>query len=226
MTGLPLSGHPVCWRSPVRPGDVGLGSPSGLVIVADGAVAAGVRADAAVLIDAAESARRAAEGMVAVTSLPILDVLLGMPLEVPLRTTSLSDREVRVLGEAPHGCLTTDAATTTTARRLRQPVTVAAALVRATRWRPAMRRAAAFTPLAQRIVVLSREPKATETLEAQLVGVGIWQEDSDGGFVEHVAPEVFVPKFVKAAGWRFAENAFAAVLGAGLVHDHPACACC
>lgn len=111
-------------------------------------------------------------------------------------------------------------------RRLKPPSTVAAALVRGTTWRPSMRRAAAFAPLTQRIVVLPREPKVTEELEAQFVGVGIWQEHGDGTVVEHVAPEVFVPRYVKAAGWRFAENAFAALVEAGLAHGHAACVCC
>jgi hypothetical protein len=90
----------------------------------------------------------------------------------------------------------------------------------------AMRRIAAFSAFTQRIVVLPREPKSTEVLEAQLVGVGIWEEDAAGARREHLAPEVFVPNYVKAAGWRFAENAFGVAVESGLVCGVNACLCC
>ncbi len=223
MTVLPISGHPVMWRVPVSPCDVTNRGVGQLALVPGGAVAARTRADAVVLIDSFESDRRLEGGMGPVLSLPLLDVLIGMPLDVPLRSKDLSEREVRVLTSAPAGCVRVDG--TTTARTLRVPATVAAVMVRGTGWRAAMRRTAAFSAFSQRIVLLTREPKPAEVFEAQFVGVGIWVETSGGVVSEHLAPEVFVPKYVKAAGWRFAENAYAASVGAGLVPTHPVGVC-
>lgn len=221
MVALPVSDHPMRWRVPVRPADLSNGQ---LVLVPDGAIAAGTRADAAVRFDLAETDRRSAAGMGAVRSLALLDVLLGLPLGVKVRTADLSGREARILTEASDGCLASDGRSV--ARTVRVPATVAAALVHGTRWRAALRRTAAFSAFTQRIVVLPREPKSSEVLEAQLVGVGIWEEDSEGVWREHLAPEVFVPNYVKAAAWRFAENALGVAAESGLVRGVAACACC
>ena len=225
MVALPISDHPIRWRVPVRPADLSdIGEGGQLVVVPGGAVAAGTRADAAVLFDPVETDRRSASGLNAVQSLALLDVLLGLPLGVGVRQSDLSEREARILREAQPGCLASAAGTLT--RTVRVPATVAAAMVHGTRWRAAMRRSAAFSAFTQRIVVLPREPKPTEILEAQLVGVGIWEEDAQGAWREHLAPEVFVPRYVKPAGWRFAENAFGTGVGAGLVPGVAVRACC
>ncbi len=221
MVALPISDHPMHWRVPVRPADL---SDEKLVLVPDGAIAAGARADAAVCFDLGETDRRAASGMGAVRSLALLDVLLGLPLGAKVRTVDLSEREARILAEASEGCLASDGRSV--ARTVRMPATVAAALVHGPRWRAAMRRTAAFSAFTQRIVVLPREPNSSEVLEAQLVGVGIWEQDPEGARHEHLAPEVFVPKYVKAAGWRFAENALGAAAESGLIRGVNACACC
>lgn len=221
MVALPISDHPMHWRVPVRPADLSDGQ---LVLVPGGAIAAGARADAAVCFDLGETDRRAAAGVGAVRSLALLDVLLGLPLDVKVRTADLSEREARILAEASEGCLAADSRSV--ARTVRVPATVAAALVHGTRWRATMRRAAAFSAFTQRIVVLPRQPKSSEVLEAQLVGVGIWEEDSEGTRREHLAPEVFAPNYVKAAGWRFAENALGAAAESGLIRGVAASACC
>lgn len=221
MVALPISDHPMHWRVPVRPTDLCDGR---LILVPDGAIAAGARADAALCFDRGEAGRRAAVGMGPVRSLTLLDVLLGFPLGVRVQVADLSEREARILGEASEGCLASDGHSV--ARTVRVPATVAAALVRGTRWGMAMRRTAAFAAFAQRIIVLPREPKSVEVLEARLVGVGIWEEDAEGARREHLAPEVFVPNYVKAAGWRFAENAFGVAVESGLVRGVNACSCC
>lgn len=225
MVALPISDHPMQWRVPVRPTDLSDADDVDrrLVLAPGGAVAAGARADAAVFVDSVEASRRAAADLGSVRSLVLLDVLSGMPLGVEIRLSDLTEREARILGEARGGCFIS--VDDSVARTVRVPATVAAAIVQETRWRTAMRRTAAFSAFTQRIVVLQREPRSAEVLEAQMVGVGIWEQDAHGAWREHLAPEVFVPKYVKAAGWRFAENAFGAAVDAGLVQGLAVCSC-
>lgn len=227
MNGLPLADHPIRWRDPVTPTHVGVG---GLHLVPGGALASGTRADALMALDTHEAKRRADASLESVPSLAMLDVLLGLPLGCPIDVGDLTEHEARMLRTAPHGCV--EFTDTSVTRRLQVPTTVVAAVVRGTRWRASLLRAAAFSAFTQRIVALQSPPRAAAVLEAQFVGVGIWVEREAGSFEEHLAPEPFVPRYFKAAGWRFTENAYEAATEAGMVsHDHmlgraSGCYCC
>jgi hypothetical protein len=226
VSALPLPDHPIRWRRPVAPADIGAGK---LHLVPAGAVAAGMRADALVLLDGDESERRAAAGLGSVMSLAVLDALMSLPLGCEISLEDLNKREDRILRHAPTGCI--DFSSGAVTRALRVPATVAAAVVRGTRWRAALRRAATFSPFTQRIVVLPATPSVAIALEAQVAGVGIWVV-GEAGFAEFLAPEPFVPMYFKAAGWRFAENAYQAAADAGVVRGSAvevgtkACPCC
>lgn len=212
VNGLPLAEHPIRWRHPVRPTQVG---GDGLHMVSGGAVASGRRADALIAFDAHETARRAGVSLESVTSLALLDVLLGLPLGCPISVEDLTEHEERILQAAPHGGV--EFTGTSVTRRLQVPTTVFAAVIRGTRWRATLRRAAAFSAFTQRIVALQSPPSVASLMEAQLVGVGIWVETAQDNFEEYLAPETFVPKYFKAAGWRFAENAYEAAAKAGVL---------
>ncbi|OIN78906.1 hypothetical protein BST29_08945 [Mycobacterium malmoense] len=182
-------------------------------------------------LDTHEAKRRGDESLESVPSLAMLDVLLGLPLGCPIDVEDLTEHEVRMLRTAPHGCV--EFTDTTVTRRLQVPTTVVAAVVRGTRWRTSLLRAAAFSAFTQRIVALKSPPRAAAVLEAQVVGVGIWVEREAGSFEELLAPEPFIPRYFKAAGWRFAENAYKAATEARtLSHDHTLgrasarCYCC
>lgn len=212
VSGLTLADHPIRWLNPVTPTDVGV---DGLHLVPGSAFASGTRADALMALGTHEAARRADASLKSLTSLAMLDVLLGLPLGCPINVEDLTEHEERMLRAAPYGCVAfTDTLVT---RKLQVPTTVVAALVRGTRWRRTLRRAAAFSAFSQRIVVVQSPPSVAATLEAQFVGVGIWVETAPGSFEEHLAPEPFVPRYFKAAGWRFAEHAYEAAAGAGMV---------
>lgn len=198
-----MSAHPVPWRRPVTPADLGVG---GLAIVVGGAVAAGARADALVEVDVDEVERRVSVGARSVHSLPLLDALINLPLLCPVDAAGLGERDRRILQAAPLGCVEFEGEKVI--RTLRVPVTVAAALVAGLRWRDALARAAAFTPLSQRIVVLPYAPDPAVVWEAQVAGVGVWVDRGEGRLHAVVEPEPFVPRYFKAAGWRFAERAY------------------
>jgi len=210
MPGLPLSDHPMWWRTPVAPHDL---DGRSLHLVPGAAVAAGIRSDAIVRLCASEAERRSVVGLGSVGSLVSLDALLSLPWQYAVRLEDLGEPVVRVLRELPPGCVTFDDATAK--REIQVPATVVAAVVRGQRWRAAFRRAASFSAFTQRIVVLPVPPTQSALLEAQLAGVGIWTE-AGGILEEHLAPEVFKPMYFKAAGWRFAENAFHAAADARL----------
>lgn len=182
-------------------------------------------------LDTNEAKRRADASLESVPSLTMLDVLLGLPLGCPIDVEDLTEHEERMLRRAPHGCV--EFTDTSVTRRLRVPTTVVAAVVRGTRWRTSLLRAAAFSAFTQRIVALQSPPRAAAVLEAQFVGVGIWVEKEAGSFEEHLAPEPFISRYFKAAGWRFTENAYKAATEAGMLsHDHTLgrasarCYCC
>ncbi len=183
------------------------------------------------LVDTDEAKRRADASLESVPSLATLDVLLGLPLGCPIDVEDLTEREERMLRTAPHGCV--EFTDTSVTRRLQVPTTVVAAVIRGTRWRTSLLRAAAFSAFTQRIVVMRSPPRAAAFLEAQFVGVGIWVEREAGRFEECLAPEPFMPRYFKAAGWRFTENAYKAAAEAGMLsHDHTLgraserCYCC
>lgn len=228
MSSLPLADHPIRWRDPVTPTDVGVG---GLHLVPGGALASGTRADALMALDSHEAKRRADAYLESVPSLAVLDVLLGLPLGCPIDVEDLTEHEDRMLRTAPHGCV--EFTDTSVTRRLQVPTTVVAAVVRGSRWRASLLRAAAFSAFTQRIVALQSPPRSAAVLEAQFVGVGIWVERDAGSFDEHLAPQPFVPRYFKAAGWRFTENAFKAATEARMLsHDYTlgrasaGCLCC
>jgi hypothetical protein len=196
--------HPLQWHSSIEPSSL-----DALHVVVRGARSAGSVADALVIPDLEECARRRAIGLGAVTSLALLDALMSLPTLEPVRTDDLSWYVHRQVHQAPLGVVQLDGAWVT--RVLTPPLTVVAAVVRATAWRQALQRAARFTPFAQRLMMLDRVPPSEFTWEASIAGIGVWAL-LDGETHEVCRPEPFVRRYWKAAGWRFAEHAYAAAL--------------
>lgn len=192
----------------MTPGDLTSGC---LERVRSGARAAGTCADALVLLDEDEDERRQAAGLGAVTALVLLDRVMNLPLRTPVRNRDIDPVVLARLDQAPPGVVVVEPGWVT--RVLQQPLTVVAASVQGVGWRRAARAAAAFEPFAQRIAVLSRIQAASSPAlwEAQISGTGVWTEGDDG-LREVMAPRPFVRQFSKAAGWRFAERAYGALL--------------
>ncbi len=187
------------------------------VAVPGAARVSGARADAVVAVNAAEHARRAAAGLGAVPDVSVLQALMCLPLHAEIPVADLGDVVRRLLGKAPAGCIDwLDGGSRV--RRLYTPAaTVPLVVVRGATWRPALRRAAAFEPFATRVVLLTRPPRRVADIawEADVDGAGLWITHPGGraGEIEEiVAPAPWVERYVKPAGWRFAEYAYAAWL--------------
>lgn len=197
--------HPVRLDQPLRPSAL----PAGAILVPRGAVGAGGRADALCVLDDGEHRRRQHAGMGALTSLTVLDAMMNLPLDVPVRRSDISPYALARIGRADAALVVVEADWVT--RVGRPPLTVLGALVSAPSWRDALRRAVAFGPFSQRIVVLDRAPTNIDLLlwEAELAGVGVWLSD-DASTNELLAPEPFRLRYLKAATWRFAERAYRA----------------
>lgn len=194
--------HPQPWTRAVEPSAL-----ADLVRIPQGARAAGSVADALVLNDHEEQARRRACALGAVTSLALLDVLLNLPHGEPVRLGDLSDHARELVLRAPAGVVALEGQWVR--RLLVPPLTVVAAVVGPTRWRTAIRRVSTFQPFAQRLVEFDAVPSPKLSWEAQVAGIGVWVRASEGTTVV-CPPEPYVRRYWKAAGWRFAENAYQA----------------
>jgi hypothetical protein len=197
--------HPVRLGEPLRPSAL----PEGATVVCGGAVGSGATADAVCIMDGAEHLRRQRAGMGAVTSLTVLDAVMNLPPDIPVRRADISPAALARLKRTGAGLVVVEPDWVT--RIGRPPLTVLGAVVTGMSWRAALRRAVAFGPFAQRIVILDRAPASIDVLlwEAQLAGVGVWLTVS-GSMSELMAPEPFQLHFLKAATWRFAERAYRA----------------
>jgi hypothetical protein len=176
--------------------------------------ASGVRADAVVAVDVAEHARRAEAGLGAVPDLSVLHALMCLPLHAAVPVADLGDVVRRLLSKAPPGCVDWLDDRTQVRRCFVPAASAPLVVVRGATWRPALRRAAAFEPFATRIVLLTRPPRRVADIawEADVDGAGLWITHPSGEIEEIVAPAPFVQRYVKPAGWRFAEHAYAAWL--------------
>jgi len=182
--------------------------------VEGGACLSGERADAVIDLDPAEHRRRQQAGLGALTDLTLLKVCMGLPLHAAVRLIDLPQLDQALISRAPAGVFEMHRGLVS--RRITSVVAVPAVTLTGNDWVSLLGRAAAFSGVSQRIVVMAAAPaKLSERLwEAQLEGVGVWLRDGDD-LVELLAPEVFVPRLVKPARWRFLERAYSAWLREG-----------
>jgi len=187
--------------------------PTGVAVVAGAAKVAGGRADAWVDIDEREHRRRALLGLGAVTSLELLDRVLGLPRGGWVRWNDLTPEETRSLRAAPTGVVVGSALGV--CRTLAPPAAVPLVLIRSASWRRGLRTASAFEPFAQRVLILDGSCRSLRevTWEADCLGVGVWIENG-AGTEEVVRPAPWRQRYVTAAGWRFRERAYGVWLSA------------
>ena len=202
MTGMR---HPVRLDQPLCPSAL----PADATFVPGGAIGPGARADALCVLDHREHRRRQHVGMGAVTSLSVLDSVMNLPLEAPVRRADISPAALLRLERSGAALVVVEGDWVT--RVGRPPLTVLGALVTGSSWRVALRRAVSFGPFSQRIIMLNRAPASVDMLllEAELAGVGVWLADG-ASTIELLAPEPFRLRYLKAATWRFAERAYRA----------------
>lgn len=183
---------------------------SGGLLVSSAARVSGAVADAVVRVDADEHRRRVEVGLAGVVDHGVLDALMCLPEGVPVSAGELGEVTRWHLGKAPEGCVQWIPGGLV--RRLLVPVCSVELVVVPSTWRPGLRRAAEFEPFAARVVCLPRLPRNLAQIEweADASGVGLWLTQPSGRIDEVVPPARFVRRFVKPAGWRFSERAYAA----------------
>jgi hypothetical protein len=189
------------------------GFVNGQDFVLSGAQVNGGRGDALLRVDAEEHERRVAAGLGAITDLWLLDRLLTLPLCETIQWADLADHDVDLFRRSHSGVVKRSAHGI---RRLMVPaVDVSLVVVRQTRWRVGLRAAAAFEPFAQRVLLIPNPPRELSSVlwEADFLGVGIWTGTIDAP-EQLLAPGPWKRRYVKGAGWRFAERAYGMWLNA------------
>ena len=158
-------------------------------------------------LDEHEHARRQAEGNPRV-DMGDLNTLMNLPHGMPVPILSLTRDERRL---ADRGLLD-DGGDGNVIRRIRPPLTVDLAVVKATRWRSGLGRAGSFAPFCARAMWLPKPPSDPfALLEAGWWGIGVYVTGDDGEPVEIVKPRPFVRRRWTPAGWAFLEDAYRAV---------------
>jgi hypothetical protein len=157
-----------------------------------------------------EHERRRRAGAGAICSADVLELLLGLPIGMPVPVASLSRREGAALKLVPRGAVSERHGQVT--RHAVAPVTVELAVVAAHTWRDGLEVAGRFTPFCARAVVLSRRPADLADLQMQagFYGVGVIVIDDQSTEVL-AEPAPFQRLRFKAAGWRFLEQVYRTV---------------
>lgn len=164
-------------------------------------------------VDAAEDARRRAAGGGAVPeqwAADVLDLLLGLPVGMPVPVGSLTDRERWSLDRCPPWAASVSLGEVT--RWAVPPATVHLVVVEAGRWRSGLVSAGLFAAFSSRAVLLSRRPRPAAMVgvlvDAAVYEVGVACPDEDGGVEVLVPPYPWMRMRWTAAGWRFRERAY------------------
>jgi hypothetical protein len=157
--------------------------------------------------DDGEHERRQRTGAGVILSADALELLLGLPVAMPVPVTSLTRRERAVLKLLPRdAALVCDGQVT---RYAVAPLAVELALVEARTWQKGLEVAGRFTPFCARAMVLRRRPAdlAEVRLQADFYGVGVIVVD-DQVTELLVKPAPFQRLLFTAAGWRFLEEVY------------------
>jgi hypothetical protein len=176
----------VCWRS---------------VSMLDTRVLLGYR------VDHAEHERRSGLGLGALVATGHLELMLGLPVGMPVPVASLTNLERHRLRKVPAGAVWV--ADGYAVRQAVAPVTMTLAVVPARDWRAGLTVAGRFAPFCARALVLPGAPRDMDTLRerAEFYGIGVLVTDGPDAQMS-VAPRAFQRMRFTAAGWRFAEEVY------------------
>lgn len=154
-----------------------------------------------------EHERRVRADAGAVSSPDVLELLLGLPVAMPVPVSSLTGRERTALRLAPRGSVSIENGAVT--RHAVAPVHVELAVVAARTWRGGLETAGRFAPYCARAMVLHRSPDdvAQLRLEGEFYGVGVIAA-GNGAAEVLVQPAPFHRLRFTAAGWRFLEDVY------------------
>lgn len=154
-----------------------------------------------------EVTRRQAQQLGSISSPDVLDLLMDLPLGLPVPIKSLTLWERSALRSAPPGAVSIAAGEVT--REAVAPVAVDFAIVPARTWRAGLETAGRFAPFCMRIMVLNRRPRneSDVRVEASFYGVGVVVADQRGADVL-AEPALFRRRRFTVAGWQFLENVY------------------
>ena len=174
----------------------------------------GVTAWLTVSINASESRRRERYGLGALTSLDVLDGLLGLPLGLPVPTEALTARERRLVSRLPHSVVVNCA--DAVIRRAEPVIECSLAVVFAQSWSVGLADASKFAPFCQRLTVLDSRPvdEIEACLQASYYGAGLLVHTPDKHLML-VPPEPLIDRRVNAATWWFTEEAYRQIRAVG-----------
>jgi hypothetical protein len=159
-----------------------------------------------------EAARRAARRLGVFSSPDVLNLLLDLPLGLPVPVASLARWERSALRSLPPG-----AVSITKGEVIREavaPVAVDLAIVPARTWRTGLHEAGRFAPFCARLIVLGKPPKDLAELNTQAGFYGIGVAVADGAEPQLlVAPAPFRRQRFTVASWQFLERVYRQVAG-------------
>lgn len=161
-----------------------------------------------------EIARRAERRAVPVLGLDVLDVLMGLPVGMPVMVGSLTERERTLLSRAPQGVVEHD--DEQVVRRIVAPLTARFAVVAARDWKVGLKRADRFAPFCERAILLPALPSDFDDLRvrASFTGCGVCVFVGKR-FEMVVEPRAYVRRRHTPAQWWFAEEVFAQLSESG-----------
>lgn len=172
----------------------------------------------AYVLDEGEDRRRRAVGLGSVVRHDQLDVLLGLPAELPVPSHELSHAEARLLTELPPGCV--EQLGDQVIRRAVPPLRAELVVAAAQDWRRGLDRLSSFEPFCSRALVLRDAPEEEAELAAEASFYGTGVVVANRGWQALVTPEPFVKRFHKPAGWWFAEEIYRRLeLSTGMAGD-------
>ncbi len=154
-----------------------------------------------------EVARRKASYLKAISSPDVLNLLLDLPLGLPVPVKSLTRWERLALRAAPTGAVSIANGEVT--RQAVAPITVDLAIVPARSWRAGLHAAGRFAPFCARVIVLGSPPRDFDALRAQADFYGIGVAVADHAEPQLIVmPEAFRRNRFTAAGWQFLEGVY------------------
>ncbi|MGW5454717.1 hypothetical protein [Nocardia sp. NPDC003979] len=161
----------------------------------------------AYLPDVQEIERRRRLRLGAVTRLDLLDVVMNLPVGLPISVGDLTSRERRIIGQAPAGVVEVEGGYYV--RRARAPISARLAVVASRTWQEGLRSAGRFAPFCSRAMLLRSIPTdlAEAQLQASFFGIGICVSDASG-LRTLVEPQLYVRQRHSCGQWLFAEKLY------------------
>lgn len=162
-----------------------------------------------VALDSAEHARRTAVGLGGICSYGQLDLLLGLPVGMPVPVAALDAGDRRTLKRLPAGAVTVTSGMV--ARHAVRPCRVVLATVRGTVTQATMTQAGRFAPFCPRTIITPTRPRGNLLFEADFYGIGVVL-DQGGRQETLVEPRPWRLMRHTCSGWAFVERAYGLAL--------------